>query len=113
MYDGKQYDSYSFRDADTVTISTWERDYFDPDFTSFVSSETVSLEKAVERWVRLAKLPSDGGYDLYIQYFEYRKRFGEEGAARFRALVSAAGGEIDASITDLRTFLHRRNRSET
>ncbi len=108
MYDGTQYDSYSFIDADTVMIDTCERDYFDPDFTSIVSSETVSLEKAIGIWVRHAELPKDGGYNLYNQYFQYRERFGEEGAARFKALVSAAGGEIDDSIGDLSAFIHRR-----
>ena len=102
MYDGKQYDSYSFQDADTVKVDTWERDYYDPDFTSFVSSETISLEEGIKRWTAA----KDDGYELYNQYYKFRDRFGEEHAARFEALANAAGTGIDHSFQDMKSFLN-------
>ncbi len=101
MYDGKQYCSFEFQDADTVLESTWEKDYFDPDAASFVSSRTVTLEEAVGIWARAADT-RDGGYELYKQYFDYSDRYGGEAAGRFRTLAEQAGAEIDRSVKDIR-----------
>lgn len=101
MYDGSQYDTYSFVDEDTVEISTFERDYFDPDFTCFLSSSTITLTEAVSIWI--AK--GDDGYALYDNYFNYRTQFGEKQAEKLKELIRAAGMELDPCFKDFRDFL--------